>query len=154
MGDSGSLFLGLIFSLIALLFLLPAAELWPRSAGAAVVLGVPLLDTVLAFLRRVLTGRQPFEADHMHLHHILLFRFGSARAADLLLYLFAAVSGLLGVLTMLGFAAAPAVAAALYAIVFAIALRRMLRFDIPSEQVERIAAGCGAPRGGAPPRAD
>lgn len=147
MGDSGSLFLGLMFALIALLLLLPASDMWMRSAGAVIVLGVPLLDTTLAFLRRVLTGRQPFEADHMHMHHILLHRYGSVRRVDFVLSLFAAVSGALGVWTMLGSRGALATAAALYAAVFAVALRRMLRFDIPQERIDRIATDCGAPGG-------
>jgi len=71
MGDTGSMFLG--FSVAAL-------AIWTsqKSSTAVVLLipllglGIPILDTVLAFTRRVVRKQNPFTADKEHLHHLLL----------------------------------------------------------------------------------
>ena len=36
------------------------------------ILGIPILDTLFAIIRRLLKGKPPFEADREHLHHQLL----------------------------------------------------------------------------------
>lgn len=143
MGDSGSLFLGLMFAVVALLVVLPGEAILHRAAGAALVLGVPLLDTSLAFFRRLLSGRKPFEADHMHLHHLLLFRFGSTRRADAILWSLSTVFSALGVPAMLGSTAALLAGLVLFAAFFGFALRRMVRFTIERRRAERILSECG-----------
>jgi UDP-GlcNAc:undecaprenyl-phosphate GlcNAc-1-phosphate transferase len=143
MGDSGSLFFGLMFGLISLLLLVSGESVAMRSLGAVVILCVPIMDTGLAFIRRVLSGRPPFEADHMHLHHILLFGCGSTRKVDLILWMLSAVFGALGVLTIMGYAAAFAAAAVLATAVFVWALRRMVTFDMSRENAEQILSECG-----------
>lgn len=143
MGDSGSLFLGLMFGLISLLLLVPGEALLYRAAGSLFILSIPLLDTVLAFIRRVMTGRPPFEADHMHIHHILLFGCGSTRRVDVILWSLSIVFGALGVLTLLGSTAAMIAALTLQAAVFVLALRRMVRFDMSREKAEEILSSCG-----------
>ena len=50
-----------------------------------VILGLPILDTFLGIIRRLLTGRSPFAPDHDHIHH-RLSRLGSRRQAVLILY--------------------------------------------------------------------
>jgi len=50
------------------------------------VLAVPIVDFVLAVVRRVVAGRSPFSADRKHLHHRLLDMGHSHLAAVLLLY--------------------------------------------------------------------
>ncbi|MGB7795749.1 MAG: undecaprenyl-phosphate alpha-N-acetylglucosaminyl 1-phosphate transferase, partial [Pseudonocardiaceae bacterium] len=57
----------------------------------AAVLFVPLLDLLLAVVRRTRAGRSPFAADKMHLHHRLLEIGHSHRRAVLLIYLWAAL---------------------------------------------------------------
>jgi UDP-GlcNAc:undecaprenyl-phosphate GlcNAc-1-phosphate transferase len=57
----------------------------------AAVLFVPLLDLVLAVVRRTSAGRSPFAADKMHLHHRLLEIGHSHRRAVLVIYLWAAL---------------------------------------------------------------
>jgi UDP-GlcNAc:undecaprenyl-phosphate GlcNAc-1-phosphate transferase len=44
-------------------------------------LAVPIIDTLISIVRRAGTGRSPFRADRQHIHHRLLARRGSARAA-------------------------------------------------------------------------
>ena len=66
MGDSGSLMLGFVISLLAiksLAYIHPIAIL--------LLAGMPLLDTLIVMRRRVQRGQSPFKADKNHLHHIL-----------------------------------------------------------------------------------
>lgn len=71
MGDTGSMFLG--FSLAALAIWTSCKTntevglLW-----SIICLGVPILDTFLAFSRRILRKKNPFSADKEHMHHLLL----------------------------------------------------------------------------------
>jgi len=71
LGDVGSTFLGLCLATLALI--------QNRKAAAAITLlvpimalGLPLLDTVLAIVRRTAIGRSPLERDLGHLHHRFL----------------------------------------------------------------------------------
>ncbi len=154
MGDSGSLFLGLIFGLISLLFLIPGQEIFYRICGCVIVLSVPLMDTILAFMRRVLTGRPPFEADHMHLHHILLYRLRSMRKVDLFLWSLSAVFAALGVLTMMSSLYALIVAMLLEISFFGFSLREMVNFDIPLEKIEDLLENCQVSSPAIVPRKD
>lgn len=70
LGDSGSLFLGYLFAVISILFPIKsyatAAVFIPLVA-----LGVPILETVLSFVRRTVTGQKFYVADNRHLFHYL-----------------------------------------------------------------------------------
>jgi len=73
LGDSGSMVVGFVLSLLAMQVSLDGH----RSANltiATVLLFVPLLDTALAVIRRVLSGRSIMTADRGHIHHRLLDR--------------------------------------------------------------------------------
>jgi UDP-GlcNAc:undecaprenyl-phosphate GlcNAc-1-phosphate transferase len=71
MGDSGSMFLG---------YVLAVAAVWTTQKAAtaigfvlpAIALGLPLLDTSLAVMRRLRTHRPVFSSDLDHIHHRLL----------------------------------------------------------------------------------
>jgi UDP-GlcNAc:undecaprenyl-phosphate GlcNAc-1-phosphate transferase len=117
--------------------------LFYRIAGNVVILAVPLLDTALALTRRLVTRRPVFEADHRHMHHMLLYRFRSARKVDAVLWGLAAVFGALGVLTMRGNTAALWAALALEIAVYVISLRTMVRFGLSEAIEEEILGGCG-----------
>ena len=144
MGDSGSLFLGLVFGLITLLMAVSGEDVFYRVIGSLIILSVPLMDCVLAFVRRILTGRPPFEADHMHLHHILLYRTGSVRKADLLLWALSFLFGVLGVLTMLRHIPVLSVASAIEILVFVLALRVMVKNDFSMERMDELICGDGS----------
>ncbi len=85
MGDSGSMILGYVFAV---------AGLWSASKRASafalglplVAMGLPLADTAVAFVRRALSGRSPFQADRGHIHHRLLDLGLSHRQAVLIIY--------------------------------------------------------------------
>jgi UDP-GlcNAc:undecaprenyl-phosphate GlcNAc-1-phosphate transferase len=81
LGDTGSLFLGYTVAAISLLHnrkgTLTVTLLLP-----VVLMAFPLLDTALAFGRRVLRLQHPFQGDTEHLHHRLL-RLGLSPAQTL-----------------------------------------------------------------------
>ena len=95
MGDSGSLFLGFAlasFGLSGTAHVNPVLNL----VIPAVVMGLPVLDTLTSILRRVLTRRAPFAPDKDHIHHRLAERMTPSAAVHTLwgLSLFLALGGL------------------------------------------------------------
>lgn len=94
MGDTGSLFLGFTISVIALLGF--KATTLTSLVIPLLILAVPIFDTALAILRRLLKGEKIMTPDKEHFHHQLLkMKFG-VRETVLIIYginiLFAAVS--------------------------------------------------------------
>jgi len=78
MGDSGSLMIGLVNSILVIKFINTAgspAVAIPIGSAAAIgfaILIVPLLDTLRVFAIRIVNGRSPFTPDRNHVHHLLL----------------------------------------------------------------------------------
>ena len=78
MGDTGSLLLGLINSILVIKFINVAGNTTTAiSLDAAPALGfsiliIPLLDTLRVFGLRILDRRSPFSPDRNHIHHFLL----------------------------------------------------------------------------------
>ena len=109
MGDSGSMLIGLTLAASAITASTGAdTQTFSASAAAAfpmylpfllplVVLAVPLVDLVLAVVRRVGAGRSPFAPDKLHLHHRLLEIGHSHRRAVLLIYFWSALLAFGGV---------------------------------------------------------
>lgn len=95
MGDSGSLLLGYLLAAYALR---GTAHVNPVLALAipAIIMGIPVLDTVVSILRRKLSGRPLFSADKDHIHHRLALRMDHPRAVRTLYAfgLFLAAGGL------------------------------------------------------------
>jgi len=104
MGDSGSMFLGLLLaaSAITLMGQIDANALFAENIGPAAlplllpfaVLAIPLLDLALAVLRRVKSGRSPFAPDQEHLHHKLMAWGNSQQRSAVILYLVTAMLAL------------------------------------------------------------
>lgn len=92
LGDSGSMMLGFTLAVISIMG-------FTKSVTAIsvfiplVVLGVPLLDTACAIVRRCYRHRPIFQPDREHLHHQLMALGLSHRQTVLVIY---AVSALLG----------------------------------------------------------
>jgi UDP-GlcNAc:undecaprenyl-phosphate/decaprenyl-phosphate GlcNAc-1-phosphate transferase len=78
MGDTGSLLIGLVNSILVIKFINiagnPVGVLHLQAAPAIgfAVLIVPLFDTLRVFSHRILDRRSPFSADRTHVHHYLL----------------------------------------------------------------------------------
>src|SRR5262249_27244956 len=71
LGDVGSTFLGLVLGVVALLQNHKAAVALTLLVPL-VAMGLPLLDTTLAVVRRTARGTSPLRGDLGHLHHRLL----------------------------------------------------------------------------------
>jgi UDP-GlcNAc:undecaprenyl-phosphate GlcNAc-1-phosphate transferase len=100
MGDSGAMLIGLMLAAastsasgkpLPVSGATDALALFSPLLVVAAVLFVPLLDLLLAVVRRTRAGRSPFAADKLHLHHRLLEIGHSHRRAVLLIYLWAAL---------------------------------------------------------------
>lgn len=94
MGDSGSLTIGLIMSILSLRMIdfhsLPMIS--PLSdvchpLFAVAILVYPLTDTLRIFIYRALKGQSPFSADRNHIHHRLQDIGYSHRQTSTILYL-------------------------------------------------------------------
>ncbi|MFP2928198.1 MraY family glycosyltransferase, partial [Pyxidicoccus sp. 3LG] len=94
MGDTGSMFLGFVLAAVAIKTSTKSgttvAMLVPVMA-----LGLPIMDTLLAMVRRSMLGRPMFSADKEHIHHRVMSRMVlSHRSTVLVLY------GLCGLFTL------------------------------------------------------
>lgn len=85
MGDVGSMFLGFTIALITIEGTLKGATAVTFFVPVVAV-GVPVIDTGLAILRRLIRGKEVFKPDKEHIHHQLLSQEGSQREAVVKLY--------------------------------------------------------------------
>jgi len=100
MGDSGAMLLGLLLaaSAITLTGQIDVNAISSSSSRSAylplllpfTILAIPLLDLIMAIVRRLRAGRSPFASDRQHLHHRLLDLGNSHRRTTFILYLWAA----------------------------------------------------------------
>ncbi len=94
MGDTGSMFLGLILSALAI-------EGYAKSKTAIalfmpiIAMSIPIIDTCLSIVRRLLKRKHIFQADREHIHHKLLIEEKSQRRAVLSLYFLSCCYGLI-----------------------------------------------------------
>ena len=78
MGDTGSLLLGIVVSILAIKAInIEGTNQYYMPAYSAPVVGfailmVPIFDTLRVFGRRILNRKSPFSPDRTHLHHYLL----------------------------------------------------------------------------------
>jgi UDP-GlcNAc:undecaprenyl-phosphate/decaprenyl-phosphate GlcNAc-1-phosphate transferase len=78
MGDTGSLLLGLVNSILVIKFINTAgnsASNFPIESAPAIgfsILMIPLFDTLRVFGLRIMQRRSPFSPDRTHVHHFLL----------------------------------------------------------------------------------
>jgi len=88
MGDTGSLILGLVVSVLIIRFIefAPTAPVLAFQSAPVVgfaILFIPLFDTLRVFSIRMLKGMSPFTPDRNHIHHILLDKGLSHRMVTL-----------------------------------------------------------------------
>lgn len=96
MGDTGSLFIGLICSILAIQFIEINLDIQGQSKYAVraapvvaiAILAIPVLDTLRVFTVRILQGRSPFYAERNHIHHLTIDSGLTHMEASLLLTLF------------------------------------------------------------------
>lgn len=85
LGDSGSMYLGFSVASLSVMGLAKSAT-FISVIIPVVILGIPLLDTTFAIVRRYYGHRPIFQADREHLHHRLLKLGLSHRQAVLSIY--------------------------------------------------------------------
>lgn len=79
MGDTGSLLLGLVCSILTILFIdlhrvIGDSPYAVKSAPAVAIaiLILPLYDTARVFTMRIIKGKSPFQPDRLHIHHMMI----------------------------------------------------------------------------------
>lgn len=101
MGDAGSLFIGLLLSLLSI----KIANINANKLGIflpVLIMAVPLFDMVRVFFLRLMKKKHPFQADKSHIHHLLMRYNFSHRNAVLIICLFSFFMGVAGVLIIIG----------------------------------------------------
>jgi UDP-GlcNAc:undecaprenyl-phosphate/decaprenyl-phosphate GlcNAc-1-phosphate transferase len=93
LGDSGSYFLGFMISVLSIQGLFKNVTVFSLIVPI-IILGVPILDTVSAIIRRKVLGKPIASPDKLHLHHCLLKLGYSHKQVVLILY---TISGLFSV---------------------------------------------------------
>lgn len=124
LGDAGSLLLGYC----AAVMILSVGDTGKTSLVAAglIIYAIPIIDTMLAIIRRKLAGKRMSDPDADHLHHMLK-RWAGVKGAVLILYGIGATFATLGVVLSLvraRFVYALALLFASYIAVYAIKIAR------------------------------
>lgn len=94
MGDTGSLMVGIVLSILAIKFIemnrvLPitdSAKIRGIPVMTIAILIIPLFDTLRVFSIRILQGKSPFHPDRNHVHHLLIdLGFSHIKATGMLI---------------------------------------------------------------------
>ncbi|EFR41056.1 glycosyltransferase family 4 protein [Selenomonas sp. oral taxon 137] len=93
MGDTGSMFLGFMLAGISVIGAVKSAATIALIVPI-LALGLPILDTTFAIVRRARNHRPIFKPDKGHLHHRLLAHGFTQKQAVLLMYVVSALFGL------------------------------------------------------------
>lgn len=147
MGDSGSMFLGLLLSAAAITLTgqVDANAISAENGGPTLlplllpfaVLAIPLMDLILAVFRRALSGRSPFAPDKEHLHHRLLGAGNSHQRTAVIMYFWTATLAIpVTVLAFWPWWAALITAVALAGVSLAISSRWIGRTAIDEDRAE------------------
>ncbi len=99
LGDSGSLLIGYFFAIISLVVPIKSFTLAALFIPL-VVLGVPLVETVSSFVRRLAAGKNVMRADRRHLFHYLRYAGLSRGVIVNLFYLLGAVFSLISIMML------------------------------------------------------
>lgn len=100
MGDTGSMFLGFMISVIALLGYKVATI--TSVFVPIIILSIPIFDTLFAIIRRTLKGESIGKPDKEHLHHQLLRATSSTTKTVLIIYFVNILFSIVSILFVLG----------------------------------------------------
>ena len=134
MGDTGSMFLGFMLAGISVVGAVKSAATIALIVPI-LALGLPILDTTFAIVRRARNHRPIFKPDKGHLHHRLLAHGFTQKQAVLLMYVVSALFGLCALaLTAVSMQAALLIIFIVAAAVF-VGARKLgiLRLDAPQK---------------------
>lgn len=96
LGDAGSMVLGLAVGWCGAQVTAGQGLHSAKAMSVAWVLALPVMDTLVVMVRRLILRRNPFKADRLHLHHVLLDLGYSAGLATGLMILLSGLYGLMG----------------------------------------------------------
>lgn len=85
MGETGSMFLGFMIAVVCLMGF--KAVTLTSLVVPMIILGIPILDTLFAIIRRLIHKKPIYIADKQHLHHQLLNKKFSQRTTVLIIYM-------------------------------------------------------------------
>lgn len=145
MGDTGSLIIGLILSILTIRFneinviQNPVYNLTSAPAISIAILIVPLFDTIRVFTLRILNRQSPFQGDKRHIHHLMLQAGCSHRQATLLISL--AHLCLIAVAFLLDHAGIVVLTSALFVMCLALTelIKMKVRFNIDKQRLSKVA---------------
>lgn len=129
MGDSGSLFLGYIISVISLLGYKNVT--FTSLIVPIFLLAVPIMDTLFAIIRRLLKHESIAMPDSSHLHHQLLKLNFSVTKAVLIIYLIDILFAIASIIYVIGDSTAGIV---IYSLLFIVVITLIIRTDIISDK--------------------
>lgn len=138
LGDCGSLLLG--YCAAVMILSLGSTGKTYLVAGGIIIYGIPIVDTVLAIIRRKISGKKMSDPDSDHLHHMLKRALG-VKGAVLALYAIGTGFCVLGVTmsqTKARFVYGLALLFVSYIVVYAIKIARRKQFE---EEAALIKAG-------------
>ena len=96
MGDMGSTFIGFLLAILGIISLdVPKNN--ASMIAPIIILAVPIFDTGLAIVRRAINKQPLFVADKEHLHHRIMAKGFSQKKTVLIMYGFALLAALTGV---------------------------------------------------------
>lgn len=137
LGDSGSMFLGYMVGVVALLGY--KSVVLTSIVIPFLILMIPLLDVIFAILRRKLKGESMATPDACHIHHQILKRTLSQRKTVLIIYLVQALFSL-GIIIFLLYS--PKIGYIIYGILMVIVIVFVLTtdvvFDFPAKEKEIV----------------
>ncbi len=137
LGDAGSLLLG--FVTIALVLSLGDTGKTHLVVAGLIIYAIPIIDTVLAMVRRKMAGRPLSSADDQHLHHLLKRTLG-VKGAVFTLYGIGLIFASLGVWLSMGRVRVVMTIALVIASFIWVAAVKVAR----RQAIEAAAAGAGA----------
>ena len=132
LGDTGSMFLGYMISVISLLGF--KVTTLTSLVIPLVILAIPIFDTLLAIFRRILKGESIGKPDKEHFHHQLLKMKFSTRTTVLIIY---AVNILFSVVSILYVTGDPQYAVLIYVLLMIMLLFLVLKTDILFEHKKK-----------------
>lgn len=117
MGDAGSMLLGFIAAVLMILFAEKAVRWWMASV---VVFGLPILDTSVALIRRLLNHRPLFVSDRGHIYDQMIDRGIPLKRTVAICYGLAALYAIIGIGLSLRTQVRARYALIIYILVFAV----------------------------------
>jgi UDP-GlcNAc:undecaprenyl-phosphate GlcNAc-1-phosphate transferase len=140
MGDNGSMFLGTMLAVVACGLTSLRPDFY-TLAGVALIMGVPIIDAMLAVVRRIAMHSPLFRADSLHMHHVLSQSGYTPRQTLAVLYTMQTFLCALGVMVVFGLTV-PAILGGAFALVSFVSFFRLM---VASRQLGgRVAADLAA----------